>query len=299
MDERIAFDVLADFEVLYDPSLVDERDKLLNALTNTRAIIVRNRTRVDEALLDRAPSLSAVGRLGVGLDNIDLDACKSRGVAVYPASGANDVAVAEYVVAATLMLLRGVWQANAAMLAGHWPRGELMGREATGKRLGLIGFGAIARQVAMRARALGMAIAAFDPYLTKDDPAWDHAARLSLQDLAAGCDVVSVHVPLTNETRHIVDAEFIEGMPKGAILINAARGGVVDERALVGALQDGRLGGAAFDVFESEPLIADGAERFRGVPNLLLTPHIAGITGEANLRVSRMTAENVRNHLNR
>ena len=286
------------FDVQYDPTLVDDRAALL-ADTGSSAgpVIVRNRTQVDSELLDHAPNLKVVGRLGVGLDNIDLGACKSRDVAVCPATGANDVAVAEYAITAALILLRGAWSATDRMIAGEWPRTDLMGREISGKRLGLIGFGSIARQVAARAVALGMAVSAFDPYLAPGDPAWSDVRAATLPDLAADCDVISVHVPLTDETRHLIGVEFIRSMRAGAILINTARGGVVDESALIEALRDGRLGGAALDVFESEPLDDESGAAFAGVPNLLLTPHIAGITEEANQRVSLVTAQNVLKHL--
>ena len=297
MDEAIAMNVLKAFDVQYDPMLVDDRSALLASLANSRAIIVRNRTLVDAELLDQAPNLKVVGRLGVGLDNIDLEACKSRNIAVCPATGANDVAVAEYAITAALVLMRGVWSASDRMIAGEWPRTDLMGREISGKRLGLIGLGSIARQVAARAVALGMSVSAFDPYLAKDNPAWSGVRASTLANLAAECDVISVHVPLTDETRHLIGAEFIRSMRAGAILINTARGGVVDESAAIEALREGRLGGAALDVFESEPLNSKSGAAFAGVSNVLLTPHIAGITEEANQRVSLVTAQNVLKHL--
>lgn len=297
MDEAVVAEVLDGYDVVYDPALVDDRRSLLAQLADARAIIVRNRTQVDAELLDHAPKLKVVGRLGVGLDNIDLERCADNRVQVCPATGANDLAVAEYAVTAALILLRGVWQQSSRMVAGEWPRTESMGREASGKHLGLIGFGAIARQVASRAQALGMQVAACDPHLPTHDPAWETVAKLSLEDLAAHSDAISVHVPLNDDTRHLVDADLIRRMPTGAVLINTARGGVVDEEALVAALMDNHLGGAALDVFETEPLDARDGERFRGVPNLLLTPHIAGITEESNQRVSRVTAENVVRHL--
>lgn len=284
---------------LYDPALVDRPTDLAAALADARALVVRNRTRVTDALLVGAPRLACVGRLGVGLDNIDLSAAAARGVTVYPATGANDVAVAEYVLAATLMLLRGAYAATADVTAGAWPRQALMGREAMDKRLGLVGFGAIAREVARRARVFGFTIAAHDPYRTDDDPAWGEAERLPLAELFATSDVVSLHVPLTETTRRMIGAEALAQMKPGAVLINTARGGVVDEAALAAALRDGRLGGAALDVFETEPLTAEAGRIFAGVPNLILTPHIAGVTAESNVRVSAVTADKVLAHLER
>ena len=151
MDKNIALEVLDNLDVQYDPTLVDDRAALLETVAEARAIIVRNRTQVDSELLEHAPNLKVVGRLGVGLDNIDLEACRSRNIAVCPATGANDVAVAEYTITAALVLMRGAWTATDRMIDGEWPRTDLMGREIFGKRLGLIGFGSIARQVAARA----------------------------------------------------------------------------------------------------------------------------------------------------
>ena len=297
MDEAILAEVLGQYDVAYDPALVDDRQRLLASLDDARAIIVRNRTQVDAELLDNAPGLKVVGRLGVGLDNIDLDTCAARGVEVCPATGANDLAVAEYTISAAMLLLRGVWSGSGPTIAGKWPRTGSIGREMSGRQLGLVGFGSIAREVAARATALGMRVAAYDPYLPVENDAWQGSARLSLDDLADSSDIVSVHVPLTDETRLLVNAAFIRRMPKGSILINTARGGVVDEGALVAALREGHLGGAALDVFEHEPLDAAAGQAFKDIPNLLLTPHVAGITEESNQRVSRVTAENVLRHL--
>ncbi len=293
MDESAIREHLAGFDVLYDPKLVDAPEALAAALADARGLIVRNRTQVRGALLAAAPRLSVVGRLGVGLDNIDVEACRGRGIAVFPATGANDLSVAEYVITAALMLLRGAWFASAAVAAGEWPRQRLMGREVSGKQLGLVGFGAIARETAARARALGMSIAGYDPYLPEGHAAWAGARRLGLEELLATSDVVSLHVPLTPETRRLIDAAAIARMKPDAIVVNAARGGVVDEAALVEALRAGRLGGAALDVFEREPVDAEAGRLFAGVPNLLLTPHIAGVTVESNVRVSDVTARAV------
>ncbi|HEX2017708.1 MAG TPA: hydroxyacid dehydrogenase [Aurantimonas sp.] len=297
MDEAAVDQVRARHDTLYDPELVDRPQDLATAVASARALIVRNRTRVTEALIAGAPQLSCVGRLGVGLDNIDLDACKARGVTVYPASGANDVAVAEYVVTTALALLRGAYAATADVAAGSWPRQRLIGREAMDKRLGLVGYGSIARQTAARARVFGFTIAAFDPFLPESDTAWQDAERLELDALLASCDVISLHVPLTDTTRHMIDAAAIGRMKPDAILINTARGGVVDEPALADALRNGTLGGAALDVFETEPLTEAAGKVFEGLGNLILTPHIAGVTAESNVRVSAVTADNVLKHL--
>jgi (S)-sulfolactate dehydrogenase len=297
MDEAAIENHFAGLDVLYDAKLVDDPVRLQAALADARALVVRNRTQVRPPLLAQAPKLQVVGRLGVGLDNIDMDACKARGIAVFPATGANDLSVAEYVITAALVLLRRAWFAADAVAAGKWPRTQLMGREASGKRLGLVGYGAIARETAARARALGMSIAAYDPYLPADSRHWDDVERATLEALLATSDVVSLHVPLTNDTKNMIDAGALARMKKDAILVNAARGGVVDEQALADALRAGRLGGAALDVFEKEPLDAAAGAKFAGIANLLLTPHIAGVTEESNVRVSAVTAAAVRRAL--
>jgi len=297
MDEAAIRATFAGRDVLYDPKLVDDPARLTASLREARALIVRNRTQVRGALLESAVRLEVVGRLGVGLDNIDVRACEARGIAVYPATGANDLSVAEYVITAALMLLRRAWFATARVAAGEWPRTELMGRELAGKRLGLVGYGAIARVTGRMARDLGMSIGAYDPLLAEDHPAWTGALRQSLPELLTSSDVVSLHVPLTDATRNMLDAAAIAGMKPGAILINAARGGVVDEAALCASLRSGHLGGAALDVFAREPMDATSGAQFAGLSNLILTPHIAGVTEESNVRVSAVTAEAVARHL--
>ena len=298
MDPRAVESLRAEFEVHYDPDLHEDSAGIASRLASARALIVRNRTRVGRDLLASGPRLVAVGRLGVGLDNIDLDACAERGVSVHPATGANVVAVAEYVVAAMLMMLRGAYHATDRVLAGEWPRTALIGREASGKTLGIVGFGAIGRAVARRAAALGVGVAAYDPMLAPGDPAWNAPGVRRFGDLAAmlaACDVVTLHVPLTSATRHLIGAAEIAVMKPGACIVNTARGGVLDEAAMARALASGRLGAAALDVFEDEPLTAHS--RLAGIPNLYLTPHVAGLTEEANARTGELVARLVRSAL--
>ena len=298
--DQVSVDGLAEeFDVLYDPNLVDHADDLAAAVADARALIVRNRTQVRGALLEAAGALRVVGRLGVGLDNIDLQACKQRAVAVRPATGANDAAVAEYVIATAMILMRDAYAAGPQVIAGDWPRQRCMGREIGGKVLGLVGFGGIARETAQRARALGMSVMAHDPFVADTDPAWKGVERSELNKLLMGADVVSLHLPLTDGTRGLLDAQMIARMKMGAVLINTARGGIVDEDAVAESLRAGHLGGAAFDVFETEPVTAVAGARFAGIVNLVLTPHIAGVTQESNVRVSAVTAENVRNVLSK
>ncbi|TFL19942.1 hydroxyacid dehydrogenase [Jannaschia formosa] len=290
MDETWVDWLRARSPVTYEPDLPDRPADLAERARGARALIVRNRTQVRGELLDAG--FGCVGRLGVGLDNIDLDGCKARGIAVYPATGANTLSVAEYVVTTAAMLLRGAYGLRAEMEAGDWPRAHAgQGREIAGKVLGLVGYGEIARVTGRLGRALGMEVIAADPYA----PDFEGAREAPLEEVLARADVVSLHVPLTDGTRGLIDAAALASMKPGAVLVNAARGGVVDEEAVCDALRSGKLAGAALDTFADEPLGA--AHPFAGVPNLILTPHVAGVTQEANTRVSEMTARRVAEHL--
>jgi (S)-sulfolactate dehydrogenase len=294
MDEAAVAALAAHHVTEYDRNLVDRREELEARLVDADALIVRNRTQVDVGLLAAAPRLRVVGRLGVGLDNIDVAACAKRNVAVIPATGANALAVAEYVIGVAMVLLRGAYFATADVAAGKWPRGALSsGREIAGKTLGIVGFGGIGRLTGRLGRALGMRVIGCDAELAPADAAWrdEGVEPRTLDALLAESDVLTLHVPLLPATRNLIDAKRIAAMKPGAILVNTARGGVVDEAAVAAALVSGRLGGAALDVFEQEPLPAGSP--LAACPNLILTPHVAGVTAESNARVSTMIAERV------
>ena len=294
MDEPAVAQLAARHDVFYDPQLVDDAPRLLREAANAHAIVVRNRTQVRGELLGALQQCRVVGRLGVGLDNIDVAACEARGMTVIPATGANALSVAEYVVGSAMLLLRGVYQRSAEVAAGGWPRTALSnGREVSGKMLGLIGFGSIGQLTARLAQGLGMTVVAFDAMMDAANPAFAQAGVrcTALDELTATADVISLHVPLLDSTRDLFNARRIAAMKPDAVLINTARGGVVDEAALAAALKAGHLGGAAMDVFVAEPVPANSV--WVGCPNLLLTPHIAGLTAEANERVSALIAERV------
>ncbi|WP_420101690.1 hydroxyacid dehydrogenase [Bosea sp. (in: a-proteobacteria)] len=293
MDEVAVESLRARYDVHHDPELYARPDDLARLIEQVPAVIIRNQTVMRGPLLEAAKALKVIGRLGVGLDNIDMGACADRGIRVFPATGANSLSVVEYVIGTTMTLLRGAYFANAAMLAGEFPKTKLIGREIAGKLMGIVGFGAIGQDLARHARAIGMEVAAYHPRLPADDPAWSGVRRLSLDALLGEADVVSLHVPLTSETRGLIDAKAIARMKPDAILINTARGGIMEEAALVAALKAGRLGGAAIDVYEQEPLGKGAAKVFAGAPNLILTPHISGNTVESNGRVSGLVAEKV------
>jgi (S)-sulfolactate dehydrogenase len=294
MDERAVAQLRAAHDVLYDVKLVDDIPRLLAQAGAADALIVRNRTQVRGDLLTALTRCRVIGRLGVGLDNIDVPAAIARGLQVIPATGANALSVAEYVMATAMLLLRGAYQSSAAVAAGQWPRTALSnGREIGGKTLGLLGFGSIGQLAAKLAQGLGMQVVAHDALMESQHPAFSSqkVRAVSLDALICSADVLSLHLPLLDSTRDLMDATRINAMKRGAVLINTSRGGIVDEIALAAALKNGQLGGAALDVFDPEPLPA--AAHFDGCPNLILTPHIAGVTAEANERVSFLIADKV------
>jgi (S)-sulfolactate dehydrogenase len=289
----VGLEILRGHDVVYDPELSEDPERVRALVSGADGLIVRNRTRVSADLVDGSPALRVVGRLGVGLDNIDVDACRRRGIEVHIAFGENAVSVAEYVITAALMLMRGTFLATDDLVAGLWPRMAMRGLEMRGRTLGLVGFGTIAKLIAEMAQGLGLEVIAYDPYVPDDDDAWRLAKRVSLDALLADADAISIHVPLTGETGGLIDEAALAKMKNQAVLINTSRGGIVDERAVVEALRSGRLRGAALDVFAREPLGPEEGERFRDVPNLVLTPHIAGITVESSDRIAVSIAEAV------
>jgi D-3-phosphoglycerate dehydrogenase len=248
-------------------------------LPQANALIVRSATKVDRKLMEHAPNLRVIGRAGVGVDNIDLEAATERGIAVLNAPAGNTVSAAELTMALILAAARHIASADRSVRSGEWKRAKFGGIELRGKTLGLIGAGRIGGEVAAKAHAFGMRTIAYDPYLTDQRAHELGIERVALDEVIGSADVLSLHVPLTPQTRGMLGAEQLARMKKGAILVNVARGGVVDESALAEALKSGHLGGAALDVYENEPLEAESP--LRGAPNSVLTPHLGASTNEA------------------
>jgi len=283
----------AEHEVVFDPTLVDRQVDLVAAARDAHVLIVRARTQVRGALLDAMGKCRAVARLGVGLDNLDVAGCRARGIEIIAALGANARSVAEYVVTCAMLLLRhSHYSVSRAIADGCWQRPAIPeGREAANRTIGLIGFGSIGQLTGQLASRLGMRVVAHDPSL-RNAAAIDFACQmLPLDALLAASDVISVHVPLGPETRGLINADRLAMCKPGAVLINAARGGIVDEAALAAALSAGHLRAAALDVFENEPL-PPGSVLARA-PNLLLTPHVAGVTADSELRVGELITDRV------
>ncbi len=255
------------------------------------ALIVRSGTRVTRDVLARAENLKVIARAGVGVDNIDIEAATEYGVLVVNAPTGNIVAAAEHTIALLLALARRLPQAYVAMQEGRWNRKAFMGVEIREKTLGLIGLGRVASEVARRAKGLEMHVIAYDPYVSTDYARKLGVRLMSLEELLQRADVVSLHLPLTRETHHFINAERLAQMKPGAYLINTSRGGVIDEEALLQALAEERLAGVALDVFSVEPLPEE--HPLRRHPKVILTPHIGGSTVEAQARVARDAAEQV------
>lgn len=296
MDKGVAEGLIAEFDTHWDPDLWSKRDELKRQIAGARAIVVRNGTRVDVDLLDAAPNLKVVARMGVGLDTIDVAACKARGIEVCPSIGANAVSVAEYVIATAMILLRGpAYFATPDVAAGAWDRPKFAGAtEIAGRLMGIVGFGSIGQVVGQKARGMGMEVIAYDAMMPDDHPGWAHARRVDLDDLVAAADVISLHCPKLPETIDLIDARQFGRMKPGAVLVNSARGGIVNEAACAEALRSGRIAGAALDTLDVEPITLEVGALFQGIGNLILTPHIAGVTKESNRRIAEVAADNVR-----
>jgi (S)-sulfolactate dehydrogenase len=280
--------------VFYQPEAYQDPKQMADSLVTAQAWIVRNLTKVSKELVEGAKQLKVVGRLGVGLENIDLNACAERGIRVIPATGANADSVAEYVLGTAMALMRSYREATAETLAGKWPRPIYSKcHEIAGKTIGIVGLGSIGRVVAEKALVLGLHCIAYDPVIKESSIAIKGGDVLmrSLSEVLANSKIVSLHLPLLPETKGLLNQALLDQMQEGAYLINTARGGIVDELALVQSLKSGKLGGAALDVFAVEP--AKDLRHFAGVPNLILTPHVAGVTEESNDRVSTMIAREV------
>ena len=270
-------------------------EELAEAVRDAEGLIVRSGTRVDAALLEGAERLEVIGRAGVGVDNIDVEAATRRGIAVLNAPGGNTSSTAELAFALLLTAARRIAEADRSVRAGRWERKALRGRQLKGNTLGVVGAGRIGSEVARRARAFGMRILAYDPFLTGERASNLRMERVELNELLERADFVTLHVPLTDQTRGLIGVTELGRMKPTAVLVNAARGGIVDEKALAVALSEHRIAAAALDVFSSEPLPDD--HPLRDVPNLVMTPHLGAATFEAQREVAIQIAVSVRDAL--
>jgi D-3-phosphoglycerate dehydrogenase len=268
---------------------------LQKALAGAAGLIVRSETKVTSDLLDKSPDLRVVGRAGVGVDNIDVAAATEHGVVVMNAPDGNTITTAEHTLALLIALARRVPQANISLKSGNWERKRFIGVELQGKTLGIVGLGRIGRVVASRARAFGMTIVAFDPFIAPEQAKDLEIELAPLEDVFARADFLTVHTPLTNETRGIIDGDAFARMKKGVRIINCARGGLIDESALYQAIKSGIVAGAALDVFEKEPPTSD--DPLLSLDEVIVTPHLGASTAEAQEGVAFTVAEQMRDYL--
>jgi len=267
------------------------RDEVLAAIPNADALIIRSATKVDKAMLEAAPKLALVGRAGVGVDNVDLAAATERGVIVMNAPDGNTIATAELAFALMLSLARMIPAAHNSMQAGKWDRKTFMGTELKGKTLGIVGFGRVGRAIAKRALAFDMTVVTYDPFVSPEAPMAMNVTPVSLDDLYARSDFITLHAVGTPETRYMINADSIAKMKPGARIINAARGSLIDEQALAQAIRDGKVGGAGLDVYSEEP--PKPGNPLIGLPNVIDTPHLGASTYEAQDAVAVQIVEQV------
>jgi D-3-phosphoglycerate dehydrogenase len=277
------------FKVDFRPGL--KGDALRKAIATADGIIIRSDNRIDRPLLKAARRLRIIGRAGVGVENVDLEAASERGIVVLNTPAANSIAVAELTMAMMLTLARKIVAADRSVKAGQWEKSAFAGHELYGKTLGLVGFGRIGREVARRAASFGMNVVAFDPFVTETAAVAAGVGLLKLPELIRAADVISLHLPLNEKTRGLIGKTQLSKMKPSALLINASRGGIVDEKALQQALQSKRLAGCALDVFENEP---PTNRWFAEMENVVVTPHLGASTEESQAKVALEIAESVR-----
>ncbi|OYT27440.1 MAG: hypothetical protein B6U97_01585 [Candidatus Altiarchaeales archaeon ex4484_96] len=267
--------------------------ELIEGINKYDALIVRSGTKVTRDVIWGADKLRIIGRAGVGLDNIDLEAAREKNIEVVNSPEASTISVAELTLGAIIALMRNIHHGHSTLKQGRWDRSRLAGNELYGKKLGIIGFGRIGREVADRARAFGMDVLAFDPSITGEDARENNCEYRGINDLIREADVLSLHVPLNEQTRNLIDAKKIAQMKKNAVIINVARGGVVNEKDLYEALKKQTIRGAALDVFETEP---PEGNPLLTLDNIILTPHLGASTEEAQINAGTVVVEKIRNH---
>ncbi|MDD5669735.1 MAG: phosphoglycerate dehydrogenase [Candidatus Omnitrophica bacterium] len=270
-------------------------DQLKAAIADCDALIVRSATKVTRDVIEAAKKLRVIGRAGVGLDNVELEPATQKGIIVMNTPAGNTISTAEHTVSMLMAMARSIPQACASMKKGEWKRSKFMGVELYGKTLGIVGFGRIGKEVAKRAFSFGMRILAFDPYLSREVAESLGIEVSELMDLLKNADFITVHTPLTEDTKHMISKNEFAVMKKGVRIVNCARGGIIDEKALVEAIQEGKVAGAAIDVFEKEPLPAEN--EFIKYDTIVTTPHLGASTEEAQINVSIEVAEIVRDAL--
>ena len=275
-----------DFNVIYKKDIWENSDYLKKEINKFEGIIVRNKTNLNQSILEKAVNLKYIGRLGVGLDNIDTEYCKKNNIFVQPATGMNADSVAEYVISSSLSLLKKTKLINAKTQNGQWPRTSIATNELKGKILGLIGFGDIAKKVLKLINAFEVTTIVFDPFITSQEMEEHNVKKVTFENILSLADIISIHVPLNNETKYLFDKKTFQKMNNKPIIINSSRGGIINETDILEAYKNNYISGFALDVYEHEPVNKIFLKNITNDMNCILSPHIAGVTEESNTRVS-------------
>ncbi len=286
IDSQSLLNINKEFDVIYKKDAWQNKDYLEAEIEKFDGIIVRNKTILDKNILINASNLKFIGRLGVGLDNIDTEYCKDNNIIVQPATGMNSDSVAEYVINSSLTLLKKTHIVNEETLKGKWPRSSIVTKELKGKILGLIGFGDISKKVLKLVNAFNVTCIAYDPFVSSKEMEAVSVKKVPFDEILNLANIISIHIPLSKETKNLFDKQAFIKMKKQPIIINSSRGGVINEKDLIDAYKNKYIYGFALDVFENEPVNETFYKNISNDMNCILTPHIAGVTEESNVRVS-------------
>ena len=286
------------FEIKYDEKIYENKLKLENIIHNYDGLIIRNKTQVDSNVLKNAKKLKFIGRLGVGLDNIDTEFCKNKNIHVQPATGMNADSVAEYVVSSSMSLIKKIPMFHNGTIKGEWPRTTIRSAEINQKFLGIIGFGTIGKKVAKFCSKNGLKILAYDPYINEINDKEIDAKLSNLNEIYEKSDIISIHLPLSNETKNMINKISFSKMKNNPIIINTSRGSIINENDLIDAYHEKIISGFALDVFENEPIESKFYNKIVPGMNCILTPHISGVTTESNIRVSNFIVKKIINFFN-
>ena len=274
------------FDVKYDEKLCENKIEIEKIIKDYDGLIVRNKTQVNSDILKKASNLKFIGRLGVGLDNIDTEYCKNENIHVQPATGMNADSVAEYVLSSSLSLIKKIPMFHSGTIKGEWPRTIIKSAEIKQKCLGIIGFGTIGKKVAEYSLKNGLNVLAYDPYIKEINDKEINAKLSNLNEIFEKSDIISIHLPLTEETKNILNKSSFCKMKNKPIIINTSRGSIINENDLIEAYHENTISGFALDVFENEPIKSEFYNKIKPDMNCILTPHISGVTTESNIRVS-------------
>ena len=286
------------FDLKYDEELYRNKLELENIIHNYQGLIVRNKTQVNVDILKKAKELKFIGRLGVGLDNIDTEFCKNKNIHVQPATGMNADSVAEYVVSSSMSLIKKIPMFHNGTIKGEWPRTTIRSAEINQKFLGIIGFGTIGKKVAKFCSKNGLKILAYDPYINEINDKEIDAKLSNLNEIYEKSDIISIHLPLTDETKNMINKSSFSKMKNNPIIINTSRGSIINENDLIDAYHEKIISGFALDVFENEPIESKFYNKIVPGMNCILTPHISGVTTESNIRVSDFIVKKIINFFN-